>query len=136
MPASEPIDALFPPDLPEPAHWERRYPPRKLPDGAKVTRVGPSPTGNIHIGTIYTAMIDRDIAHRSGGRYLLRIEDTDQAREVPGALAQFDRAFAYFGLAPDEEERHGEYGPYLQSAREQIYLSYVRELLRQGKAYR
>jgi glutamyl-tRNA synthetase len=135
MPASDMIDALFPPDLPEPAHWERRYPPRQLADGAKVTRVGPSPTGNIHIGTIYTAMIDRDIAHRSGGRYLLRIEDTDQAREVPGALAQFDRAFAYFGLAPDEEQGIGEYGPYLQSAREQIYLSYVRDLLRQGKAY-
>lgn len=135
MPARAVIDALFPPDLPEPGHWEQRYPPRQLPDGAKVTRLGPSPTGFMHIGTIYIAMIDRDIAHRSGGRYLLRIEDTDQAREVHGALDQFARAFEYFGLRPDEEDGHGDYGPYHQSARWAIYLSYARDLLRENKAY-
>jgi glutamyl-tRNA synthetase len=129
------IDALFPADLPEPAFWEQRYPPRDLPASALVTRLGPSPTGYMHIGTIYMAMIDSDIAHRSGGRYLVRIEDTDQAREVEGALGQFARAFDYFGLAPDEEEGHGEYGPYHQSARSAIYMTYARELLRQGKAY-
>jgi glutamyl-tRNA synthetase len=129
------VDALFSPDLPEPGHWEQRYPPRELPDGAKVTRVGPSPTGSMHIGTIYSAMIDRDIAHQSGGRYLLRIEDTDQSREVEGALDQFDRAFHYFGLIPDEEEGRGDYGPYHQSRRAVIYMSYARELLRQDKAY-
>ncbi len=129
------IDELFPPDLPEPGHWEQRYPPRDLPADAKVTRLGPSPTGSVHIGTIYMAMIDRDIAHRSGGRYLVRIEDTDQAREVQGALDQFARAFDYFGLGPDEEEGHGDYGPYRQSERSAIYMSYARELLRQGKAY-
>lgn len=135
MPARAVIDALFPPDLPEPGHWEQRYPPRQLPDGAKVTRLGPSPTGFMHIGTIYIAMIDRDIAHRSGGRYLLRIEDTDQAREVHGALDQFARAFEYFGLRPDEEDGHGDYGPYHQSARWAIYLSYARDLLRENRAY-
>ena len=135
MPASTEIDALFPPDLPEPEHWEERYPPRELPDGAKVTRVGPSPTGSMHIGTIYSAMIDRDIAHQSGGRYLLRIEDTDQSREVEGALDQFARAFDYFGLTPDEEEGSGDYGPYHQSRRAAIYMSYARGLLRQNKAY-
>ncbi len=87
------IDALFPADLPEPAYWEQRYPPRDLPAGALVTRLGPSPTGFMHIGTIYMAMIDLDVAHRSLGRYLVRIEDTDQAREVEGALQQFGRAF-------------------------------------------
>jgi len=135
MPAGPEIDALFPADLPEPGHWEQRYPPRLLSSGAQVTRLGPSPTGHIHIGSIYTAMLDRDVAHRSGGRYVLRIEDTDQAREVVGALGQFDRAFAYFGLEPDEEDGRGDYGPYHQSAREAIYLSYARDLLRQGKAY-
>jgi len=129
------IDALFPPDLPEPGHWEQRYPPRQLPGGAKVTRLGPSPTGLMHIGTIYSAMIDRDVARQSGGRYLLRIEDTDQSREVEGALEQFARAFDYFGLTPDEEEGHGDYGPYQQSRRAAIYMSYARELLRQNKAY-
>ncbi|WP_026317077.1 glutamate--tRNA ligase [Actinokineospora enzanensis] len=129
------IDALFPADLPEPEHWEQRYPARALPDGAKVTRFGPSPTGFVHIGGIYVATIDRDIATHSGGSYLVRVEDTDQSREVEGALAQFARAFDYFDLHPDEADDQGDYGPYHQSARETIYLTYVRELLRAGKAY-
>ncbi|HEY8458376.1 MAG TPA: glutamate--tRNA ligase family protein [Actinopolymorphaceae bacterium] len=130
------VDSLFPADLPEPAYWEQRYPPRELPPGAKVTRIGPSPTGAAHMGLVYIAMINRDIARASGGRYLVRIEDTDQARQVEGALEQFDRAFEYFGLEPDESDTHGgDYGPYQQSRRSEIYLSYVRELLRQGKAY-
>src|SRR5712692_2205181 len=129
------IDALFPPDLPGPLYWERQYPPRDLPDGAKVTRLAPSPTGFVHIGGIYMAMIDREVAHWSGGIYIVRIEDTDQARAVEGAIEQFSRAFDYFGLPPDEEEGTGDYGPYRQSEREDIYLSYARELLRQGKAY-
>src|SRR5215471_17717449 len=129
------IDSLFPPDLAEPADLELRYPPRELPEGAKVTRVGPSPTGSVHIGTIYSAMIDQAIARQSGGRFLVRIEDTDQSREVEGALEQFARAFAYFGLTPDEEEGRGDYGPYHQSRRAAIYLSYARELLRRGQAY-
>jgi glutamyl-tRNA synthetase len=135
MPDPAVIDALFPADLPDPAHWEQRYPARELPDGARVTRLGPSPTGFMHIGSVYIAMIDLDIAHRSGGRYLLRIEDTDQAREVVGALDQFARAFRYFDIMPDEQDGSGDYGPYSQSARSSIYMSYARELLRQGKAY-
>ncbi|GAA3538866.1 glutamate--tRNA ligase [Kribbella ginsengisoli] len=129
------VDALFPADLPEPAYWEEQFPQRELPDGAKVTRLGPSPTGFIHIGGIYVGMIDRDIATNTGGVYLVRVEDTDQSREVEGALEQFARGFAYFGIDSDEDANHGSYGPYLQSQREQIYLSFVRELLRQGKAY-
>ncbi|WP_026424912.1 glutamate--tRNA ligase [Actinokineospora inagensis] len=129
------IDALFPADLPEPEHWERRYPARQLDDGAKVTRFGPSPTGFVHIGGIYAAMINREVSTRSGGVYLVRVEDTDQAREVEGALAQFARAFEYFDLHPDEGDDRGDYGPYHQSQRESIYLTYVRHLLRQGKAY-
>ncbi len=130
------IDSLFPADLPDPAHWETRYPPRELPEGAQVTRFGPSPTGFVHIGGVYVAMIDRDVAGHSGGRYIVRVEDTDQSREVAGALEQFDRAFDYFGLHPDEQGAgDGGYGPYHQSARESIYLTYVRELLRRGEAY-
>src|SRR5262249_8219616 len=126
---------LFPPDLPEPGHWEQRYPPRELPAGAKVTRLGPSPTGSVHIGTIYMAMIDRDVADRSGGRYLVRIGGTDQAREGGGALGQFARAFDYFGLIPDGEGGRGDSGPSRQSRRSAIYMSYARELLRRDKAY-
>ncbi|MET8761488.1 glutamate--tRNA ligase family protein [Lentzea sp. NPDC004782] len=129
------VDALFPSDLPEPSFWEEQYPPRQLPEGAKVTRLGPSPTGFLHIGGLYVGMIDRDLASQSGGSYIVRVEDTDQAREVPGAVDQFNRAFAYFGIEPDEADSVGAYGPYHQSQRERIYLTYVRELLRQDKAY-
>jgi glutamyl-tRNA synthetase len=129
------VDSLFPPGLPEPEHWERRYPPRDLPAEAEVTRFSPSPTGFLHIGGVYAATLDADVAHHSGGRYLVRVEDTDQARTTPGAAEQFAESFEYFGIGPDEDDATGHYGPYTQSAREQIYLSYVRELLRQHKAY-
>jgi glutamyl-tRNA synthetase len=129
------IDALFPPDLPEPEHWERRYPPRDLPAGAEVTRFAPSPTGFLNIGGVYTATIDRDVARHSGGRYMVRIEDTDQARITEGAAEQFATSFDHFGIGPDEDDLTGNYAPYTQSARAEIYLSYVRELFRQGKAY-
>ncbi|WP_329484059.1 glutamate--tRNA ligase family protein [Kribbella sp. NBC_01484] len=115
--------------------WEQEFPERGLAEGAKVTRFGPSPTGFVHIGGIYVATIDRDIASNSGGVYLVRVEDTDQSREVEGALDQFARAFEYFGISSDEDVDHGTYGPYVQSHRERIYLTYVRHLLRQGNAY-
>jgi glutamyl-tRNA synthetase len=128
------VDSLFPADLPEPSHWEERYPPRELPDGAYVTRFAPSPTGFVHIGGVYTATIARDLAKHSDGVYFVRIEDTDQSREVAGVATQFARAFEYFDIASDEAP-DGRYGPYLQSQRERIYLSYVRELMRVGAAY-
>lgn len=137
------VDGLFPADLPEPAELEQRYPPRDLPDGALVTRFGPSPTGFVHVGGLYTAMVSRDLAHSSGGVYVLRIEDTDQSREVAGADEQFRRAFGAFGLVPDEGDLEfaalpaprGAYGPYHQSQRAAIYQTYVRELMRRGRAY-
>ena len=105
------IDSLFPPDLPEPEHWERRYPPRDLPEGAEVTRFSPSPTGFLHIGGVYVATVDVDVARHSGGRYLVRLEDTDQARVTEGAAEQFAEAFAYFSIVPDEDDQTGRYGP-------------------------
>jgi glutamyl-tRNA synthetase len=129
------IDSLFPSGLPEPEHCEQLYPPRDLPADAKVTRFAPSPTGFLHIGGVFTATIDADVARQSGGIYLLRLEDTDQARIVEGAAAQFAEAFSYFSIEPDEHGQVGQYGPYAQSARAQTYLTYVRELLRQGRAY-
>jgi glutamyl-tRNA synthetase len=135
MLSQEIADSLFPPDLPEPEHWENRYPPRDLPEGAKVTRFAPSPTGFLTIGGVFTAIIDTDVAHQSGGVYLVRLEDTDQARVTEGAAGQFAEAFAYFSIAPDEDDRTGRYGPYSQSERTRTYLTYVRELLRQGRAY-
>jgi glutamyl-tRNA synthetase len=133
------IDSLFPAELPSAAYWAERYPPRSLPAGAQVTRFAPSPTGWLHIGAVYTAGINLDIARHSDGVYLLRIEDTDQARFEEGALEQFEAGFAYFGIGPDESDPAfgggGDYGPYTQSARSEIYQTFVRELLRQNKAY-
>ena len=129
------IDSLFPAGLPGPDEWERRYPPRELPPGAEVTRFSPSPTGYLHIGGVYVAIIDADIAQHSGGTYLLRIEDTDQARVTEGAVDQFADALTYFSISPQEDDLNGRYGPYVQSSRQEIYLTYVRELLRRGKAY-
>ncbi|WIM88058.1 glutamate--tRNA ligase family protein [Candidatus Mycobacterium wuenschmannii] len=130
------VDRLFPADLPEVGEWERRYPPRDLPADAQVTRLAPSPTGFIHLGGIYTAMIDLSVARETAGRYFVRIEDTDQSREVEGAYEQFSRAFDYFRVIPDEGVGEGgDHGPYRQSERSTIYLSYAREALRSGKAY-
>lgn len=139
MLSPELIDSLFPAELPSAAHWAERYPPRALPAGAQVTRFAPSPTGWLHIGAVYTAGVNLDIARHSGGRYLLRIEDTDQKRFEEGALEQFEAGFAYFGIGADESDPAfgggGDYGPYRQSARADIYQSHVRELLRLGRAY-
>jgi glutamyl-tRNA synthetase len=129
------IDGLFSADLPESHVWHERYPERVLPEGAKVTRFSPSPTGHLHIGGIYAAIIDKDLALHSGGTYFVCVEDTDQSREVEGVKEQFWRAFEYFGIEPLEGDLNGAYGPYLQSARADIYLSYVRQLLREDKAY-
>ena len=135
MLSQELVDSLFPSELPAPGHWARRYPPRERPADAEVTRFAPSPTGWLHIGGVFTASVDQDIAHHSGGVYLVRIEDTDQSRFDPEAASQFEAAFYYFGIGPDEGGEKGRYGPYAQSERGQIYLTYVRELMRQGKAY-
>jgi glutamyl-tRNA synthetase len=131
----EAIDSLFPSDLPGAGSWEERYPQRELAPGAKVTRFGPSPTGFVHIGGVYTATIAKNVAIHSEGSYFVRIEDTDQSREVVGADQQFDRAFSYFGIESQETDENSSWGPYRQSQREQIYLSFARELLRQGRAY-
>src|SRR6185437_10490379 len=130
------IDSLLPAGLPSPEDWASRYPARTLPAGAVVTRFAPSPTGWLHIGGIFTASVNLDLARHSGGRYLLRIEDTDQARFSADALAQFEAGFDYFGIEADESDMAGgAYGPYTQSARAEVYLTYARELMRQGKAY-
>jgi len=129
------INSLFDAELPEPSHWEASYPPRDLPRDAIVTRFGPSPTGFLHTGGVYVATLGKNLAHHSGGSYFIRIEDTDQAREVPGSREQFARAFKYFDIESDENDLNSKWGPYEQSKRELIYHTYARELLRSGRAY-
>ncbi|MGI6719304.1 MAG: glutamate--tRNA ligase family protein [Anaerovoracaceae bacterium] len=93
---------LFPRIKDTPDDLEARYPKRNLPDGAMVTRLGPSPTGFIHLGNLYSALADERLAHRSGGVCFLRIEDTDDKREVEGAVPALLSALHYFGIDFDE----------------------------------
>jgi len=129
------INTLFEAELPEPSHWESAFSPRNLPPHAIVTRFAPSPTGFLHTGGVYTATLGKNLAHHSGGSYFIRIEDTDQAREVPGSREQFARAFKYFDIESDENDSNSKWGPYEQSKRELIYHTYARELLRTDRAY-
>jgi len=135
MLTTELINSLFDSALPESSYWESHYPPRELPAGAIVTRFAPSPTGFLHTGGVYIATIGKNLAHHSGGVYFVRIEDTDQAREVAGSREQFARAFKYFGIESDENDSNAKWGPYEQSKRELIYHSFARELLRRDQAY-
>lgn len=117
-----------------------KYPKRNLMDGARVTRFAPSPTGFIHIGGIYSAMLDERLAHQTGGIFYLRIEDTDKKREVEGAVDMIVKAINRFGLNIDEGfdingNQVGDYGPYLQSERKAIYQVFVKKLLLAGRAY-
>lgn len=121
------------------ADIEKKYPPRELPAGAMVTRIAPSPTGFIHLGNLYGAYADMQLANQSNGIFYLRIEDTDEKREVPGAIEEIINGLKYFGVNFDEgatiDGEIGAYGPYRQSERKEIYQVYARELVKKGLAY-
>ena len=134
------IDKIFPNPLPTVAEIETKYKRRDLPEGAKVTRIAPSPTGFMHIGGIYTALINERLAHQSGGVFFLRIEDTDTKREVEGATEIICSSLAEYGLNADEGfdangKEFGLYAPYRQSERKEIYQAYIKHMLEIGKAY-
>ena len=118
---------------------EAKFPPRQLPEGAKVTRMAPSPTGFMHLGNLYGAIADERLAHQSGGVFMLRIEDTDQKREVPGAVGIILDVFDHYQLRFDEgvtrQGEQGAYGPYRQRQRARIYQTFAKWLVQQGKAY-
>ena len=137
-------DLLFPDVRMTPEEVERKFPKRDLSEGAKVTRFAPSPTGFIHLGGIYGAMIDERLAHQSGGVFYLRIEDTDAKREVEGAAQALVRTLAEYGLHFDEGPtvdaggsivERGDYGPYKQSERVAYYHVFAKKLVAEGRAY-
>jgi glutamyl-tRNA synthetase len=118
------------------ADAEALYPPRKLPEGAEVVRVAPSPTGMPHIGTGMQSVLDRAIADRSKGVFILRIEDTDQARTVPGAVEAIIAGLTWLGTKPDEGDHFGgDYGPYTQMQRVPLYRLAAQKLIDDGHAY-
>ena len=132
-------ELLFPHITRTPEEYEALYPPRQLPEGAKVTRLGPSPTGFIHLGNLYGAFVDERLAHQSGGKFYLRIEDTDDKRYVEGAVEIIINSLRFFGINFDEgatmEGDIGEYGDYTQSHRGDIYQCFAKKLVSEGKAY-
>lgn len=99
-------------------------------------RFAPSPTGPLHIGGVRTALYNYLLARQTGGQFILRIEDTDQKRYVPGAEDYIKEALEWCGLHPDEGPGYGgDYGPYRQSERKALYQKYAQELVDNGKAY-
>lgn len=111
---------------------ENKFPPRDLPDGVYVTRFAPSPTGYMHLGNLYSGLIDYKLAQQSNGLFLLRIEDTDTKREIKEAVGIVINSLAKFGITYKNDEK---YGPYYQSQRKDIYHSVAADLLARGLAY-
>lgn len=137
-------ELLFPDVRETPEELEARYPERDLPQGAKVTRFAPSPTGFVHFGGMYQAVAGERLAHQSGGIFYLRIEDTDGQREVEGAVSALLETLRYYGVEYDEGMaldgngslcEKGAYGPYKQSERAGIYHVFAKKLVSEGKAY-
>lgn len=121
-------------------YYEEKYPTRDLKDGAYVTRFAPSPTGFLHIGGVYTSLISKMMANKTGGIFFVRIEDTDQERKVENGVKNIIDGLELYNLEPEEgvigeDKEVGNYGPYIQSQRKDIYQAYAKDLIIQGKAY-
>ena len=132
-------DLIFP-NAKDISYYEEKYPERNLPEGAIVTRFAPSPTGFVHIGGLYQALVAKLSANKTHGVFFLRVEDTDQKREVENGVTGIVNSLQDFDMAPDEgmisdTEEIGNYGPYKQSLRKDIYEAYAKYMIEQGKAY-
>ena len=130
---------LFPDITTTPEDIEKMYPPRNLPEGAKVTRMAPSPTGFMHLGNLFSAIVGERLAHQSNGVFFLRIEDTDLKRAVEGGVEKIINVFNHYGLNFDEgatiDGDNGAYGPYRQRQRANIYQTFAKQLVERGLAY-
>ena len=128
------------PEAKEISYYEEKYLERDLKEGAVVSRFAPSPTGFVHIGGLYQALVARKMSNQTEGVFFLRVEDTDQKREVENGITGIVNSLKDFDMAPDEgmfteTEGKGNYGPYKQSQRKDIYQAYAKYLIEQGKAY-
>ena len=129
---------LFPDIDKEPSYYEDMYPARPLKEGQKVTRFAPSPTGFLHIGGLFAAFVSRLTA--ADGVFYLRIEDTDKKREVEDGVTGIIEGLRAFGVTFDEgvtgaDSQSGDYGPYQQSKRREIYQTFAKKLVLDGLAY-
>ena len=129
-------EILFPNITKTREYYEEKYPERNLPEGAMVTRFGPSPTGFVHMGSLFGSFCDSVFAKQSNGVFFLRIEDTDQKRSVENGIEGIFNDLDAFDIIPDESTKVGGlYGPYIQSERTEIYQTYVKDLIIKGLAY-
>lgn len=129
-------ELLFPNIKHDRKYYEELYPERDLKEGAMVTRFGPSPTGFVHMGSLFGAFCDSVFAKQTNGVFFLRIEDTDQKRSVENGVEGIFNDLDAFEIKPDESTKvGGKYGPYIQSERTEIYQTYVKDLVVQGYAY-
>ena len=123
-------NAIFPEITKTIDDYLKMYPERNLNENAKVTRFAPSPTGFMHLGGFYQALIDYVMAHNTDGIFYLRNEDTDQEREVDSALELIMTTLKHYNIIPDEYEFEGKtignYGPYIQSERKEIYHTFIK----------
>lgn len=123
-----------------PEYYEQLYPQRPLAEGARVSRFAPSPTGFLHIGGLFAAMVAKLNASTTNGVFFLRIEDTDKKREITDGVSEIIKGLEAFGVTPDEgvmgfEKEEGNYGPYQQSHRREIYRCFAKDLVLKGLAY-
>ena len=123
------------PDIKEVSYYEEKYPRRNLPEGAEVVRVAPSPTGFIHVGGLFQGLVAKKVAMQTGGVFFVRIEDTDQKRKIENGAEEILNAFEEYDIIPDETVGKGNYGPYVQSERGEIYKSYAKKMIEEGTAY-
>ena len=129
-------DLLYPNLEHDREYYEKRYPERDLPEGAMVTRYAPSPTGSVHLGNLLSAFADMVYARQSGGSFYLRIEDTDQKRMIEGGIENITGVLHDFDILPNEGYSFGgNYDPYIQSERTEIYQTYIKDLIIKGYAY-
>ncbi len=121
-------------------YYEELYPARELPEGARVTRFAPSPTGYLHFGGLYAGFASKLTASTTNGVFMLRIEDTDKKREIEDGVTGIVTGLNAFGVSADEgvtgfNTESGNYGPYTQSHRRAIYRAFAKKLMEEGKAY-
>ncbi|HKM02818.1 MAG TPA: glutamate--tRNA ligase [Bacilli bacterium] len=132
-------DLIFPEITTTISDLEIRFPQRNLNDGAEVLRFAPSPTGFLHTGSLFTAFLGQKVARQTGGVFFVRLEDTDQKREISGTGVELLSQLAKFGVFPHEgylgDHESGNYGPYAQSKRANIYKTVIKQMINDNIAY-
>ena len=128
-------DLLFP-NVENMEYYLKKYPKREKKEGEEILRFAPSPTGFIHMGSLFAAFVPEIFSHQTGGKFILRIEDTDQKREIENGIENIIRDLKNYKFIIDESPMNeGKYAPYIQTQRKDIYLSFAKYIVSKGRAY-